>query len=598
MRLRRNRGGELRARAVTECPRPLSRLPPLFPAPARRSVPSGARRFPRSGFPQMVQVYAFGHISGAHFNPAVTATFGLLRKLPPVTALLYIAVQVLGGLTGALVAYAVAGPEDIVPFTPLPSLADPVLSAFFAEYAYSTALCVVVASVATAHADDPNSHYALSIGFTLLSAVSAVGPISGAVINPAVGSAVDLVSTSAEGHPKFTWVYWAAPLLGSCTAAALYGSLSWLRASEAEVAAQAASPTASDSTSLAYDLPARVVIFEFVGTFFLTLTAGLGAQPLAVGAILTAFIFASAGFCGGDFNPAVTLGALLRYSVTRAELWKSVVVMLSQTAAGVLAGFSAFAIAGDVGWPHPDGANGDYGAFVYEMMWTGLLVTVVLNTTTPVFAGASQHVGELYRARGSTHGIAIGMTVAVGIIGAGKHGSGSGGVFNPAVGTGLSIAALAREHDSASALWVYWLAPLAGAVAAAGVFKLLHMGNTADDDGDIVGGASAGGGAGGERGADSLSGGYVPATTAPAAARGAALAGAAAGATAGAAGSSATTPLLMITGGELGPQFVAAGSVNSSPADSVGSGPGAAAGAGRLQGKATGDDEVASYLSA
>ncbi|KAA0150529.1 hypothetical protein FNF31_07011 [Cafeteria roenbergensis] len=521
------------------------------------------------GFVLMVQVYAFGHISGAHFNPAVTATFGLLRKLPPVTALLYIAVQVLGGLTGALVAYAVAGPEDIVPFTPLPSLADPVLSAFFAEYAYSTALCVVVASVATAHADDPNSHYALSIGFTLLSAVSAVGPISGAVINPAVGSAVDLVSTSAEGHPKFTWVYWAAPLLGSCTAAALYGSLSWLRASEAEVAAQATSPTASDSTSLAYDLPARVVIFEFVERF-----------------------------CGGDFNPAVTLGALLRYSVTRAELWKSVVVMLSQTAAGVLAGFSAFAIAGDVGWPHPDGANGDYGAFVYEMMWTGLLVTVVLNTTTPVFAGASQHVGELYRARGSTHGIAIGMTVAVGIIGAGKHGSGSGGVFNPAVGTGLSIAALAREHDSASALWVYWLAPLAGAVAAAGVFKLLHMGNTADDDGDIVGGASAGGGAGGERGADSLSGGYVPATTAPAAARGAALAGAAAGATVGAAGSSATTPLLMITGGELGPQFVAAGSVNSSPADSVGSGPGAAAGAGRLQGKATGDDEVASYLSA
>lgn len=521
--------------------------------------------------PQMVQVYAFGHISGAHFNPAVTATFALLRKLPPVTALLYIVVQVLGGLAGGLVAYSVAGPEDIVPFTPLPSLADPVLSAFFAEYAYSTALCIVVASVATAHADDPNSHYALSIGFTLLSAVSAVGPISGAVINPAVGSAVDLVSTSANGHPKFTWVYWVAPLFGSCTAAAVFGSLSWLRASEAETAALATEPAASESTNLAYDLPARVVIFEFIGTFFLTLTAGLGAQPLAVGAILTAFIFASAGFCGGDFNPAVTLGAMLRYSVTRAEVWKTIVVMVAQTAAGVLAGFSAFAIAGDVGWPHPDGANGDYGAFVYELLWTGLLVTVVLNTTTPVFAGTTQHVGELYRARGSTHGIAIGMTVAVGIVGSGKHGSGSGGVFNPAVGTGLSIAALAREHDSAAALWVYWAAPLAGAVAAAGVFKLLHMGNSADDDGDIGAAAAGGAEAGGAGAVGGLSGLYSPPP----------------GVTDADSSAAAAAPLLVFTGRDLGPRFVGAASVNSSPADSVGSST-ASAQAGRRRGSSTG----------
>jgi len=456
----------------------------------------------------MVQVYAFGHISGAHFNPAVTATFAFRGKMPIIKALLYVAVQLFGGATGAMTAYAVAGPGDLAPFAPAPDLPNPVASIFLAEFLYSFALCLVVSCVATAHADDPNSHYAICIGFTLLSTVSAVGPISGGVINPAVGTSVDLLSTAVGGVPKYTWVYWVAPLLASVLAAALYSGLERMAAAEQEAAADAEASGEDRSASLAFDLPLRVVVFEFVGTFFLALTAGLGSQPLAVGAILTAFIFSSAGFCGGDFNPAVTFGAMLRFGVTRSELWKTAIVMLAQTTAGILAGFAAFAVSDQVGWPHPDGAQGSYGAFVYEMMWTALLVTVVLNTTTPVFtpAAGSPPVEHLYRARSSVHGLAIGMTLTAGIIGANKHGSGSGGVFNPAVGTGLSLAALAREHDATGAVWMYWVAPLIGAAVASGVFRLLHV---AGDEAEAGAGLLADGEGMGSAAADSMSAGLL-----------------------------------------------------------------------------------------
>lgn len=442
----------------------------------------------------MVQVYAFGHVSGAHFNPAISLTFACLGNLPFIRMLMYWAVQILGGIVGALIADAVAGPGPIQPFTPLSKLPDPALSALFGEILYTMALCIVVASVATAHADEPNSHYALAIGFTLLSAVSSIGSVSGACLNPAVGTAVDFVALSTT-PPTFTWVYWVGPLVGALGAAGIFTGLKRAVAMDLEVANDDALLEDGSLASLAGRLPLRVVVFEFLGTFFLTLTAGLGAQPLAVGAILTAFIFASEGFCGGDFNPAVTIGALIRLGVLRQEMWKCLAIVLTQTTAGIMAGFACLAIKHEVGWPHPDGSVGTFGAFVYELLWTALLVTVVLNTTTPTMP-ASTGVAELYKTRSSTHGIAIGMTLTVGIIGAGMQGAGSGGVFNPAVGTGLSLASLAGDGEDASATWIYWLAPVIGGIMAAGMFKILHSVHDAEDlteesDPIIVGGLGA-----------------------------------------------------------------------------------------------------------
>jgi aquaporin Z len=409
----------------------------------------------------------------------VSLTFTLLGNLPFFRMIMYWAMQMLGGIVGALIADAIAGPGPIKPFTPLATLPDPAMSALFGEVLYTMALCIVVASVATAHSDDPNSHYALAIGFTLLSAVSSIGSVSGACLNPAVGTAVDFVALSTT-PPTFTWVYWVGPIVGAVAAAGIFTGLKRAVAMDKEGPADDALLEDGSLASLASRLPLRVVVFEFLGTFFLTLTVGLGAQPLAVGAILTAFIFSSEGFCGGDFNPAVTIGALIRLGVLRQELWKCIVIVLAQTTAGIMAGFACLAIKHEVGWPHPEGAEGVYGAFVYELMWTSLLVTVVLNTTTPTMP-ASAGVAELYKARSSTHGIAIGMTVAVGAIGANMNGSGSGGVFNPAVGTGLSLASLAGDKEDASAIWIYWVAPIIGGVVAAGVFKLLHSVHDAAD---------------------------------------------------------------------------------------------------------------------
>jgi aquaporin Z len=420
----------------------------------------------------MVQVYAMGHISGAHFNPAVSLAVCISGGIPISRLLAYWAVQLPGGIVGAFAAFSMAGPTDIQPFVPNPALSHPVLAALFAEMVFTFALAMVVMSVGGAYSTSPNSYFAMAIGFTLLAGAASVGSVSGSVLNPAVGTAIDLASLTLGTPPSsnsYTWVYWVGPCTGATLAAVVYNLLNKAVESEKRELADALDEEVQSSK-----LPVRVVVFEFIGTFYLTFTASMSSMPLAVGAILTAMVFASSGFSGGDFNPAVTFGAVLRGGVLMREAWKLLVIALTQVSAAIVAGFVSYAIGGRVGWPHPDGPESTLGAFGFELVWTTLLVFVVLCTTTQTLKPTLPHVREAYKARDSTHGLAIGMTVAVGAINAGMHGAGSGGVFNPAVGTGLSIAALAMEQDPASALWIFWLAPAIAAPVAVLLFKLLH----------------------------------------------------------------------------------------------------------------------------
>jgi aquaporin Z len=165
----------------------------------------------------MVMVYATGHISGGQLNPAVTLAVWIRGKLPTREVLPYIIAQMLAGILAALVAkvFAKAG-------TAITPAVFPFFPTVLAEFLYTFALCFVVLNVATAEANAGNSFYGLAIGSTVMVGAFTVGPISGAVFNPAV--AAGLV-TIGGFPPLSSWSYYASELGGGLVAGLVFQAL-------------------------------------------------------------------------------------------------------------------------------------------------------------------------------------------------------------------------------------------------------------------------------------------------------------------------------------------------------------------------------------
>jgi aquaporin Z len=201
---------------------------------------------------------------------------------------------------------------------------------------------------------------------------------------------------------------------------------------------------------------------EFIGTFFLVLTVGCtvighGAgplAPLAIGSALMVMIFAGGHISGGHFNPAVTLGVWLR---GKCESKDVAPYMTFQIIGAVLAALAVKLLKGGAAVTplHP----ATVPALVAEFLFTFALVYVVLNVAT-----AKDTAGN------SFYGLAIGFTVLVGAFSVGNI---SGGAFNPAVATGISVMGLSSWPN----IWIYLVADFAGAAAAAGAFKALNPGD-------------------------------------------------------------------------------------------------------------------------
>lgn len=139
----------------------------------------------------MVMVFAGGHVSGAHYNPAVTLAVCLRGKCAPADVPGYMAAQVVGAILAGLAALPLKG-------FPTVSAGNPdVVRALLAEFLFTFALCYVVLNVATAKGTSGNSFYGLAIGFTVLAGAYAVGPISGGVFNPAVAVGVTVMGMSS-----------------------------------------------------------------------------------------------------------------------------------------------------------------------------------------------------------------------------------------------------------------------------------------------------------------------------------------------------------------------------------------------------------------
>ncbi len=169
----------------------------------------------------MAMVYMGGHVSGAHYNPAVSFGLFLRGVIPASTMAAYWGAQIIAGILAFVFAYLVSGhTPGIHPGTGVYSA-----SALAGEVLISTALVLVVLNVAATSQTAGNSFYGLAIGFTVAAGAFTVGPISGGAFNPAVGFGATLgAALFGNGSWQDLWLYIVGPLAGAAIAAGIHRS--------------------------------------------------------------------------------------------------------------------------------------------------------------------------------------------------------------------------------------------------------------------------------------------------------------------------------------------------------------------------------------
>jgi aquaporin Z len=183
------------------------------------AVLSGAALAPLAiGGVLMVMVFAGGHISGGHYNPAVTLAVWLRGRLELRDVGPYMLAQVIGAILAALVGRFVV---DVHPIA-LHLSGRQVAAAFVAELLVTFALCYVVLNVATSKDHPNNSFYGLAIGFTVAVGAIAVGGVSGGAFNPAVAIGI---STAGMVPWSLIWLYLIANLGAGALAALVFRAL-------------------------------------------------------------------------------------------------------------------------------------------------------------------------------------------------------------------------------------------------------------------------------------------------------------------------------------------------------------------------------------
>jgi aquaporin Z len=164
----------------------------------------------------MLMIYAGGHISGGHFNPAVTLAVTLRGKCATSDAPLYIVAQLLGAAAAAGAVCFLRGPATMDAVKAMTQVPGPALAA---EFLYTFALCWVVLNVATAKGTSGNSFYGLAIGFTVMIGAATVGSISGGAFNPAVAFGITLLGLSSWGA---IWIFLVANFAAAIAAALVF----------------------------------------------------------------------------------------------------------------------------------------------------------------------------------------------------------------------------------------------------------------------------------------------------------------------------------------------------------------------------------------
>jgi aquaporin Z len=167
----------------------------------------------------MIMVYMGGHVSGGHYNPAVSLAAMMRGALPSSDYLPYVVSQVLGALAASIIVFIVTGKT----FAPAPAADATIVGALLVEVLYTFALALVVLNSAVAKKTQGNSFYGLAIGFTVVVAAFAGGGISGGAFNPAVGIGPTIINAAmGSGSWSALWLYIVGPLVGGALAASVF----------------------------------------------------------------------------------------------------------------------------------------------------------------------------------------------------------------------------------------------------------------------------------------------------------------------------------------------------------------------------------------
>jgi aquaporin Z len=158
----------------------------------------------------MVMIFAGGHVSGGHYNPAVTLGVWMRGRCPSADVAPYWISQIAGALVAAFVTKFLVGAPMDAAMVPKPG------PALLAEFLFTFALVYVVLNTATAKGTAGNSFYGLAIGMTVMAGAFAVGSVSGGAFNPAVAIGI---STMGLVAPTSIWIHIVGDLGGGAVAA-------------------------------------------------------------------------------------------------------------------------------------------------------------------------------------------------------------------------------------------------------------------------------------------------------------------------------------------------------------------------------------------
>jgi len=162
-----------------------------------------------------VMVFAGGHLSGGHYNPAVSLAVFMRKKLSLSDLGRYWIAQLVAAVIAAFLALYFKEGKTTSP------VEFDILKALLIEFLFTFALCYVVLNVATSKATSGNSYFGWAIGFTVLAGAYAVGTISSGAFNPAVVLGLSILHLSSWSH---IWVYIIANLLGGAVAALIFNA--------------------------------------------------------------------------------------------------------------------------------------------------------------------------------------------------------------------------------------------------------------------------------------------------------------------------------------------------------------------------------------
>ena len=164
----------------------------------------------------MVMIYAGGHISGAHYNPAVTVSIYLRGACEKDEVLPYIASQVIGAISAAIVVENLLFPDELSPVA-----IELGTDAVVAELLFTFALAYVILNVATTESTSGNGYFGAAIALVVLAGAITVGSISLASFNPAVTSALIVSGKLALTD---SWMHFVPQFVGAVLATYVYKS--------------------------------------------------------------------------------------------------------------------------------------------------------------------------------------------------------------------------------------------------------------------------------------------------------------------------------------------------------------------------------------